>query len=328
MPRRARVFIEGLIYHVYNRVGRGEAPFKLADEADRFVGLLHDVKRRDGLIILAWCLMPNHVHLAVRTSTVPLWRSMRTLQHRYTQAFNRRCRVFGPLWQSRYKARPVTEPTSFLRLLAYIHLNPVTAGMVDDPARYRWSGHRELIRRTPGALIDADAVLGLFGGSRRQARAAYLDLLGQTHGASWLRGALDALPWWGEAPERATASPGLDPLGRSPGPARRRLTADELLARIAPALGVSTQALASPQRAPELLEARELLAALAVERWQVGVKALADALGKSRDGVSLWVQRAAARRQSDPRFAARLDDLDGRLGASVVGGPPPTRQLS
>jgi len=324
MPRRARVFVEGLIYHVYNRVGRGEAPFKLADEADRFVGLMHDVKQRDGLIVFAWCLMPNHVHLAVRTSTVPLWRSMRTLQHRYAQAFNRRCRVFGPLWQSRYKARPVTDEVSLLRLLAYIHLNPVAAGMVDDPARYRWSGHRELLRRTPGALIDADEVFGLFGGTRRQALRAYRELLGQTQGASWLGSALEALPWWGAAPERAEASPGLDPLGRSPGRARRRLTADEFLVRVTPILGVSARELASPQRGLRLLEARELLAVLAVERWQVGVKALADTLGKSRDGVSLWVQRAAARRQVDPRFVARLDDLDGRLAENVGNDPPTT----
>ena len=36
MPRRPRVFVEGLVYHVYNRAGRGEAPFKLEDEAGRF----------------------------------------------------------------------------------------------------------------------------------------------------------------------------------------------------------------------------------------------------------------------------------------------------
>ena len=76
MPRRARVFVEGLTYHVYNRVGRGEAPFKLEDEAQLFFTLLHEVKRRDGLTLLAWCIMPNHYHLAVRTSSVPLWRSI------------------------------------------------------------------------------------------------------------------------------------------------------------------------------------------------------------------------------------------------------------
>ncbi|MBI4914522.1 MAG: transposase, partial [Acidobacteria bacterium] len=285
MPRRPRLFVEGLIYHVYNRVGRGEAPFKLDDEADRFVSLLGDVKRRDGLTVFAWCLMPNHFHLAVRTSTVPLWRSMRFLQHRYAQAFNRRCRVFGPLWQSRYKARPVTEQVSLLRLLAYIHLNPVAAGMVDDPERYRWSGHRELVRRAPGGLVDADEVFALFGGTRRQALTAYLGLLRQEQAASWLGAAVEALPWWGAAPEADGPPRNLDALGRSPAPARRRLTAAEFLAHVTPLLGVSTDELASPQRGPGLVEARELLGALAVERWQIGVKALADALGKSRDGV-------------------------------------------
>ena len=77
MPRRPRVFVEGLIYHVYNRAGRGEAPFKLEEEADRFWSLLHEVKKRDGLAVLAWCIMPNHYHLAARTASVPLWRSIR-----------------------------------------------------------------------------------------------------------------------------------------------------------------------------------------------------------------------------------------------------------
>ena len=121
--------------------------------------------------------------------------------------------VFGPLWQSRYKARPVTEQPSLLRLLAYIHLNPVTAGMVEDPARYRWSGHRELVCRSPAGLLDADEVFRLFGGTRRQALKTYLELLRQQQGASWLGAAVEALPWWGAAPERAEASPGLDPLG-------------------------------------------------------------------------------------------------------------------
>jgi REP element-mobilizing transposase RayT len=133
MPRRLRVLVEGLTYHVYNRVGRGEAPFKLEDEAERFWSLMHKVKKRDGLAVMAWCIMPNHYHLAVRTASVPLWRSIRSLQHAYTQGFNRRCKVLGPLWQARYKARPVEGTDSLLRLLAYIHLNPARVRMVDDP---------------------------------------------------------------------------------------------------------------------------------------------------------------------------------------------------
>jgi hypothetical protein len=68
--------------------------------------------------------------MLVRTESVPLWRSIRSLQHAYSRGFNRRCKVLGPLWQARYKARPVQETDALLRVLAYVHLIPVTAGWV------------------------------------------------------------------------------------------------------------------------------------------------------------------------------------------------------
>jgi hypothetical protein len=56
-----------------------------------------------------------------------------------------------------------------------------------------------------------------------------------------------------------------------------------------------------------------VVAALAVGRWGVGVKALADALGTSRDGVSHWVRRGVHRRAGEPAFARRFDELDRKL---------------
>ena len=67
MPRPNRILIEGGIYHVYNRIGRGERVFDEETEASAFVSLLRDVVERDGLTVFAWCLMSNHYHLAVRT---------------------------------------------------------------------------------------------------------------------------------------------------------------------------------------------------------------------------------------------------------------------
>jgi len=311
------VFVEGLTYHVYNRVGRGEAPFRLDDEADALFSLMQDVKRRDGLTVVAWCIMPNHYHLAVRTSSVPLWRSIRHLQHSYAQAYNRRCKVLGALWQSRYKARPVTGQGSLLRLLAYVHLNPVAAKMVEGPEGYRWSGHRELVRRVPGALLDADAVYALLGGTRRQGVRAYESLLRREAEEPWTGSRVEALPWWGGTPEDEAGQGGLDPLGRPAGPERRQLSAKELVQRAAPLVGMTVEELGSRGRGVTRVEARELIGGLAVERWGVQVKGLAEALGKSRDGVSLWVRRAAKRRREDIEFAARLDELDRRLANAV-----------
>lgn len=47
--------------------------------------------------------------------------------------------------QGRYRSKLVEDQRYLDQLLIYIHLNPVQAGLVDDPAKYRWSGHRELL---------------------------------------------------------------------------------------------------------------------------------------------------------------------------------------
>jgi REP element-mobilizing transposase RayT len=104
VPRRPRILIEGGLYHVYNRFARGECVFEDPEEAAAFVDLLREVKRRDGLTILAWALLSNHYHIALRTSAIPLSRSMKHLQGTYSRGFNRRWRRTGPLWQSRYQA--------------------------------------------------------------------------------------------------------------------------------------------------------------------------------------------------------------------------------
>ena len=103
---------------------------KFLKEAAAFVGLLREVKDRDDLVIFAWTLMSNHFHIALRTGAIPLAHSMRSLQRRVTRGYNVRRGIFGPLWQGRYKAKLVGDQRYLDGLLAYIHLNPVSAGLV------------------------------------------------------------------------------------------------------------------------------------------------------------------------------------------------------
>jgi len=93
MPRPARVHVEGGIYHVYNRLGRGERVFDREQHAEVFVSLLRDLAQRDGLTVYAWCLMSNHYHLAVRTGVISLDRPLRSLQQRLARDVNLRRRV-------------------------------------------------------------------------------------------------------------------------------------------------------------------------------------------------------------------------------------------
>lgn len=97
MPRKARLFIPGATYHVYCRVARGEFVFEDPDNTEACVETLCDVRDRDGLSILAWCLMSDHYHVVIETNSVPLWRSMARLQGLTARRHNRGREVLGRL---------------------------------------------------------------------------------------------------------------------------------------------------------------------------------------------------------------------------------------
>ena len=323
MGRAARVAVEGGVYHVYNRLARGERVLEDERHAARFVRLLREVARRDELKVMAWCLMSNHYHLALRAGPVPLDRSLRSLQQRVTRGVNLERQVWGPLWQGRYRAKLVADDRYFDQLLLYIHLNPVVAGLVDDPAEHRWSGHRELLGRVREPITDVDGVLVLFGETRRSARAEYLRRLAESLAASWIGAEPGHLPWWRLG--RPAAGEGDDsdfPARQSPGQASARpggrwqLSAAALVARGAEILGVPLAELRGRQRSRRSVHARELLAVLGVERYYLRVKDLAEELGKSPDSLTKAIARGVRKRAGDRAYRLRLDEVDAALAAA------------
>ena len=92
MARKPRLFVPGATYHVYCRVARGEFVFDDPYEAEEFVEKVREVRDADDWRILAWCVMSNHYHLAVRMGEVALSRSMRTIHHRFSQSWQKQNR--------------------------------------------------------------------------------------------------------------------------------------------------------------------------------------------------------------------------------------------
>ena len=70
---------------------------------------------------------------------------MKGLLQRFTQWFNRKHSRTGRLWEDRFKSLIVEAGVAARTISAYIDLNPVRAGMVEDPAEYRWSSYGEAI---------------------------------------------------------------------------------------------------------------------------------------------------------------------------------------
>lgn len=176
MPRRARLDAPGALHHVICRGIERRPIFR--DEGDReaFVLRLGSVLTATGTICYAWALLPNHVHLLLRTGNAPLPTVMRRLLTGYAGDFNRRHRRHGYVFQNRYKSILCEEEPYFLELVRYIHLNPLRVRAVDSLAalgRYPYAGHSRLVGTHTSPWQDTAGVLARFGAKHRTARRRY-----------------------------------------------------------------------------------------------------------------------------------------------------------
>jgi putative transposase len=329
VPRRKRVFVEGGIYHVYNRAAHGAAVFDEEAAAEGFLEHLRSGIDAGGHRVLAYCLMSNHFHVLIVAGGVPIWRCFATVQARFGVSRNRRLRSSGPTWQSRYKAKLVEDEGYLQQLIAYIHLNPVSAGLVDDPADYPWSGHQALIARKgdSGGLIDVDRALSLYGDTLVSGRKSYLESLkSEGDEATWLGEMPGRLPWWRRVPDRdleVAALVGRDLLGRTTGLVRIRVDAEQFIEAACQCLDLESSRLASGARTAQNSRLRWLVAGVGAERWRVGTKSMARVLGRKPGVVTGWIARAAQERCEDPEFASAYEQLDQDLARNLL----PTDQI-
>lgn len=161
MSRPLRIEFPGAIYHVTSRGDRREPIFD--DDADRrtFLEVVGAALDRFDACALAYCLMGNHYHLVLHTRRANLSMMMRHINGVYTQAYNRRHRKVGHLFQGRFKAILVDRDAYLLEVCRYVDLNPVRANMIPHPADWPWSSYRAHVgNQEPLSWLDTPSVHG------------------------------------------------------------------------------------------------------------------------------------------------------------------------
>lgn len=164
MARKRRCIQAGLCYHVMLRGNGGQEIFKDNADRTRFCLLIQYAGEKHQLNIHGFCLMGNHVHFIIQPLTSNLTAGMHALAFRYAQYFNKKYKRRGYLYQGRYKAVLVQSGMYLRRLVRYVHLNPVRAGITLRPGEYRWSSYRAYIGDADYTWLNRNLVLDAFGG--------------------------------------------------------------------------------------------------------------------------------------------------------------------
>ncbi len=155
--------------------GARHRPIYLDDrDRRRFLGLLEDLDREEGIETHAYCLMGNHYHLVLFCPEGNLSPGMHHLGSTYAQRFNRRHGFDGSVFRGRFRSKQIETDQYLLQASRYVHRNPLDLNDGVDLATYRWSSYGAYLghRRSP-TWLRRSVVLDLAGGEARY--RAYVD---------------------------------------------------------------------------------------------------------------------------------------------------------
>ena len=303
MARKPRLHVPGGVYHTLLRGNGGEDIFFTKEDRFHFYHLLEEGSQRYAYRIHGFCLMRNHVHLAIQISEVSLSKIMHNISFRYTRWVNKRKRRIGHLFQGRYKALLVDAESYLLELVRYIHLNPVRAGLVKDPADYPWSSHAAFLGLETIPWLTTEWVLGQFGKRMSTAQKHFKSFvvaeLDEGHREEFHRGGDDS---------RLLGDDSFIEHVLAQGPTRRlTISLDHVIKVVCKRYNIEQKDLAGPSRIRSLSEARGVVSFLCRQTGAASQTEVARRFKRDIATLSRITSRIEGKAKASRDFAEKLD---------------------
>lgn len=314
---------EGALHHVMARGIRGEGLFTRACDCA-------DMERRLSLLIpglafrvFAWVIMPNHMHLLIASGPNPLSSLMHPLLTGFAVSYNLRHERVGHVFQGRFKSILVEHDRYFHKLVRYIHLNPLRAGIVKSVIElkaFQWSGHPSLVGGTTCAWMDRLATLREFTEEEPPAADGYekalmADIEGREDVSELDRGNLiigrngleeigspgDDRSWSQGCRVLGSREFGLDVLARLRGVGglvlrdRKEVhdSMQQVFERIENRWGLTRDVIRSGRRSTELADIRSAIAWVAYRKYGLTCSDISRILGCTRSSVTHHLSRCS-----------------------------------
>ena len=175
MARALRLSFENAFYHITARGIRKENIFYSDKDKKVFLDKINETFEKYSFTCYAYCLMDNHYHLFIQTPIANISEGMHYLNTSYANWFKAKYKLAGPIFQGRYKSILIDADSYALTLSAYIHLNPLRAGMVKKLEDYPFSSFLDYIGTKKPAVrrLDTSLILSRFSDNTQQAQKMY-----------------------------------------------------------------------------------------------------------------------------------------------------------
>lgn len=180
MSARLAIFTAQGFYHIYNRGHNKQTIFYDAKDYRRYIKRLGEYINKHKITLLAYCLMPNHLHLLLRQDSDELIdKFIHRLHTAYTMYFNKKYEKVGAVFQGRFKAKLIDTDEYLLHVSRYIHINPVELFYAQGPALrsdlmdYPWSSYGEYVESRLKPLCNPSIILNYFSKSPLRGKTTY-----------------------------------------------------------------------------------------------------------------------------------------------------------
>ena len=316
MARPIRIEYPGAVYHVICRGNNRQAIFRDDQDRRRYLEKLSFYCQEKSVDLLSYCLLSNHLHLLVETPKGNLSKMMQAFQTSYTLYFNKRHGRTGHVFEQRYKAMVVDKDNYLLQVSRYIHLNAVSAKIVERPQDFRWSSYGSYLKGKGLVRLRTETVLGYFSGSRGRQIRQYRDYVEGDRAEKSRNPAPQVIKQIFIGDEDFVDS--VRRKGKRSVVYDKRHSFQQIVEAVCGVLGANREEIRGFTRSDKVQRSREILCYVARRYGEVGLPELARFLQvKELSTASHAMRRAEQRLKEDSGFRRQVDRVLKQLDSSM-----------
>ena len=178
MPRQPRFLPPDNYFHIMNRGNNGAHIFTCDEDYTYYIEKLSNLKAEHPFDLYHYCLMGTHTHMLIKTQKETDFSIFsKRLNLSYANYFKRNYGCLGHFWQGRFKSQLISNDIYFMQCGKYIELNPIRAGLVADPSKYKWSSYSHYVLGWKNSIITDDIFYLDYGHDDKERQKNYQELI-------------------------------------------------------------------------------------------------------------------------------------------------------
>lgn len=163
MPRKSRYSLPGNFFHIMVQGINRESIFKEDKYKEKYIKILSEQIKKFNVKIISYCVMGNHAHMLFYVNDIQeMIKFMQKVNTIYAIFYNKTNNRVGFVFRDRYKTQSIKNQKHLFACIAYIHKNPLKAGMVNKIDEYQYSSYNQFINYKKDNLISNEIIKSIF----------------------------------------------------------------------------------------------------------------------------------------------------------------------